>query len=867
LPEVPKSTVETPPLEPFSVVSDDDDDEQERQYAVTQERAPSRMLTRDQIPPRRTSLMPRNKSFDDADTTGPSMSLRQPQMTENEPVIQTTLLSVPVEKPYMPPPLSPRRTNSPGKAPPTRENSRSPNPQADTYQPGHSRQETAESTSWLDTIDESGGSSNSSVHSRSSFKGVRRKHLRTGSGGTEAEFDAALDAAVEAAYDEGYEPADDFAEDMDYGQPLSFGFDRDSTISSVQRNVEIARQRVRDAEREQALAFGEEYDPRKFGRDSDLLKSNPLAYHYEDEDAEHEEAVLDELTKDLVTDDRDPDFSNKRAVPRESDSSGFSGRTWGSSVGSMPTATNSITPLSTVAESAKLLSINALVEAQYDNSAQPVKTSGPRVPVNSRIDLPPLPKLPPPGPPPAVPSALASPGVRERRLSGQKQFKQLKIDTSAKLPNGMAAPKTQPASRLGSLGQNKLDEAPKSAMLVRDGQLDPPLSASKSTFLMNPGSARQISSPFPQGSPSEPMSGVSDGAANTARPLQTSDVPLPGSPVRTATKGSGILRKNFSSSSLRSLRQGLPTPPAEESPQTPMSRVFSGSSSLQRTGTIPSLPDLPTPSIANFAKAGNTTGNLSFFDTDIHSPEVQGTPNPLIPNGPAPLEPCPEPLLLRPFWLMRAIYQTIVNPRGGYVSSRLFVPRDIWRVRNVKLKYVEDKVAACDLLTAALLNLTKVDNFDVDKVLEQVQAFELTLDSVQGQLGKKLGAEVGAQGVLALLRLTPAADEPLTASDSRTSGARSYFGLKKLSRSKPSYGPGLPSAVAGVVAKEPADNFTMKSVPMTPMTNPRFAKRDKSKILGIGPHAHYMAALARLCDAVQVIGEPTPQSPAAMHEC
>jgi hypothetical protein len=89
----------------------------------------------------------------------------------------------------------------------------------------------------------------------------------------------------------------------------------------------------------------------------------------------------------------------------------------------------------------------------------------------------------------------------------------------------------------------------------------------------------------------------------------------------------------------------------------------------------------------------------------------------------------------------------------------------------------------------------------------------------------------------------------LTSAKDKNKG--NFSGLRKL-RNKGSAGPGPAGLAAG---KDGKDHLTMKSLPMTPLMNVKFVKRDPTKILGIGPHAHYMAALARLCDAVQVIGE------------
>ncbi|KAL8875295.1 MAG: hypothetical protein Q9198_006323 [Flavoplaca austrocitrina] len=42
---------------------------------------------------------------------------------------------------------------------------------------------------------------------------------------------------------------------------------------------------------------------------------------------------------------------------------------------------------------------------------------------------------------------------------------------------------------------------------------------------------------------------------------------------------------------------------------------------------------------------------------------------------------------------------------------------------------------------------------------------------------------------------------------------------------------------------------------MTATQKPRFAQRDVSQVQYIGPHANYMGALARLCDAAQILDQ------------
>jgi hypothetical protein len=207
---------------------------------------------------------------------------------------------------------------------------------------------------------------------------------------------------------------------------------------------------------------------------------------------------------------------------------------------------------------------------------------------------------------------------------------------------------------------------------------------------------------------------------------------------------------------------------------------------------------------------------------------------------------------------MRSLYQTIAHPQGGYLSAKLFIPRDVWRVKNVKLKAVEDKVSNCDLLTAALLKLAQVDTYDADAVLEEMQALENVLDQVQNVLTKKLGHEVGVQAAMPLLKQGVAPDESahvenLPTKTSSTGNKSSSLRSWKRLRSKTS-GVGGASAPVASIRESNKDNLTLNSLPMssTPSTHP---KRNVTQLELGGPNANYMGALARLFDAAQVLGK------------
>lgn len=157
--------------------------------------------------------------------------------------------------------------------------------------------------------------------------------------------------------------------------------------------------------------------------------------------------------------------------------SGFSGRTWNSSIGSNPTTAG--TSLSTVAEASMVPQIPTL------QSKAPLG-----------INPPPAQALPPPPNPGVQPLSNISTlqGVRSRRLSGQN-LKQLKIETTTKASSGPAAPLIQPPSmpppriQMGNVGVQ-----PKTASLA--SQQRQVLSAIPSRPPV-PQSTRQASSPFP----------------------------------------------------------------------------------------------------------------------------------------------------------------------------------------------------------------------------------------------------------------------------------------------------------------------------------------------------------------------------------
>lgn len=756
---------------------------------------------------------------------------------------------------YAPPPLSPRRP-----PPPSPESRDQVVPQVQSDQeppntPGHAREESTESTSWLDTIDESASSASSSRLSSLDFQANFGTNLIDE---IEAEFDAALSAAVEAAYHEASRPGTTdpvFREDQT-GTPVTVHRDSpavDSPVVSQQEDVVS-----------HLLTIG----PSKPQPDNEMKPYGSLDSQFYDDEAEEEERLLEEMTQGYGFGDFHFDKQSKSALPRQSDSSGFSGRTWPSSNGST-TATNA-TSLSTLAE---IMEIPSIVQKTLPPRAVPASVLPPPHPPPTNEPPPPplfvaVPTSRPTSAPirrsmststePGRPSFDKStgPGVRDRRLSGQNA-KQLKIETHSRSRRSSIS---QPAGTIQSTNPPKTEAPPATEPLPvtesskhgHERLIGPPALNTLIVQPLTPIASIHSASSLHSDSPVTPA--LTHGESQNS---VDDTISMPGSPGRFMDIGKArqmpsTVRKNTSQSSL-----GLRNLSAATIENTTDSPVTPGSA------TFPA--ELRKPSGHSFTLSGPPVGGMYLFDDHIGTPNTPRTPRaPYVSsNVPAPLEPCPESFLLRPFWLMRCLYQTIAHPRGGYVTTNLFVPRDIWRVKNVKLKAIEDKISQSDLLTAALLRLANVDQTDADAVLEEMQAFETVLESVRSVLQKKLGSDVGLAGAVSSFKGIPMSPEEANETQLPRSGnaAKSFASSWRKLRSKSS-GAQLNSypTVPQKENKAADASFTIPTLPMTSAVGVQSGRTQQAKrhpaslsLNGIGANATYMAALARLFDAAQVL--------------
>lgn len=646
---------------------------------------------------------------------------------------------------YMPRPLTAKRSDSPDLQDRATDDADSAI-MAPVELPGdipdeHSDIQSTDSHSWLDTVDESANSDDSSMHARTDEFTLQRRNISERSGSldeSELDFDAAFDAAVEAAYEDGYMP-----------------------------DTEAVRPKT--SEKMTRYALESEKTPRP---------NNTFGYSNVLDDAE-EERILDDLTRFSADHGFSFDMNQDPMLPRQSDSSLLSRDTWQSSVESNRTTAG--TSLS-VADRSLLPDIKdhefMTASAALDVSSSPLLQEQASAAASSR---------------PLSVISEGSRSVQDRRIIGANR-KNLKIETAV-----------EPWS-------SKLPVVDDEGAINGDGTLQ----------VHRIDSTAQIKSADPK----------------SPRPR--------------------LFRKNKSAMSLRD-NSKLFVDETEPMPKSPLSAVdmADGQQNVRRPTIVPSGGSYLTLRERPYSTTQLFDTSISIDAGQTQSPQSANTMSAL------PLEPCPESALLRPFWLLRNISTSVTHPRGGFLTNRLFVSREVWQTRNVKLKNIDEKIAHCDLLTAALGKLANVDTYDADAVLEELQAFEEVMERVQTMMVKRLGSEVGVHGIGAMFKdavtteggnvITEGRDGP------KSNSGKSYLsGWRKL-RSKNSGHGGTSGGALATGVRPEREGTTMASVPMTSFVaidkRTAHALKSPSEAGLEGPYKEYMASLARLCEAAQVLGK------------
>ena len=319
----------------------------------------------------------------------------------------------------------------------------------------------------------------------------------------------------------------------------------------------------------------------------------------------------------------------------------------------------------------------------------------------------------------------------------------------------------------------------------------------------------------------------------------------------------------------------LASPTVESGPSviTPMSSTFTNFASKRNNETPLTTQRANLPPFGSTATDNIYSGGVYLFDTSLSSSQHPTSPRSPVSAQSGGLEPCPESFLLRPFWLMRTISSTLTYPKGGFLTTRLFVPREVWQTKGVKLKSLEDKIANCDLLTAALGRLAGVDTYDADATMEELQNFEEVMERVQAALMKKIGSDVGVSGLSGMFKEAASGPTSSAASslgaDTASIAAKSskegkgYLNSWRKLRSKSSGAPIGGSQMNKIYSRATEKDLpTMDSVPMTnyvPVER-RGHRKDVRNLAFEGPNREYMGSLARLFESVQVLGKLTSLS-------
>ncbi|CAI2163092.1 5909_t:CDS:2 [Funneliformis geosporum] len=99
-------------------------------------------------------------------------------------------------------------------------------------------------------------------------------------------------------------------------------------------------------------------------------------------------------------------------------------------------------------------------------------------------------------------------------------------------------------------------------------------------------------------------------------------------------------------------------------------------------------------------------------------------------------EPTPNDLHLNPFWLMKKLERTMTT--GGYLTPKLFIPRNLWLQGHVKLVAIDTKMSSCEVVSTCLMKLSKTTYNDMDKLAKELECIDPILEGLQNSLARKL---------------------------------------------------------------------------------------------------------------------------------
>ncbi|KAG8806451.1 hypothetical protein FRC17_004987 [Serendipita sp. 399] len=160
---------------------------------------------------------------------------------------------------------------------------------------------------------------------------------------------------------------------------------------------------------------------------------------------------------------------------------------------------------------------------------------------------------------------------------------------------------------------------------------------------------------------------------------------------------------------------------------------------------------LPSPS----GSTNNSTSSLvpTSGGTPIPGVAIAGMPASSLPPSPPTLS------VLRPYYLISLLRKSITDRSGGYVTSRLHIPHEVWTQGSAKLTNIAEKTKVIDVLLTAMDELStasiefcgsatsiststgggKGDKKQGERWAEKLEDFDRAFTQVGETFGKKLG--------------------------------------------------------------------------------------------------------------------------------
>ncbi|QSL66201.1 hypothetical protein MERGE_000576 [Pneumocystis wakefieldiae] len=160
------------------------------------------------------------------------------------------------------------------------------------------------------------------------------------------------------------------------------------------------------------------------------------------------------------------------------------------------------------------------------------------------------------------------------------------------------------------------------------------------------------------------------------------------------------------------------------------SDIMTNSSAQMSTTLIPSI-------------SSNKSGNSSVYMSFLHHNILPKTA--LLEVDPIHMQK-PKDSIEKTYWLMKILQKLlmpfIIKSEGSYITPRLFIPKDIWYVKNVKLKGEEEKIKVCESLIFTLNKIKSLKQDDLQSLIKELAYLDNMVDIFRFWLLKKFGTEV-----------------------------------------------------------------------------------------------------------------------------